>query len=94
MGDFWDGLLWWLPLLAGLVMTLLLVGLVGYPMMYTTISTEGTDTLDALSRVVQLRLRVALALHLVLLVALAYGAVVILFFIVVGSVTVYLASGA
>lgn len=45
------GLLWGLALLGGLVITVLLLGLVfGWPLMWATISTEGTDTFDALSR--------------------------------------------
>src|SRR5579864_505156 len=49
-GDFWSGILWPIMILFGLGMALLLVGLVGYPLMYPTISVEGSDTLDALSR--------------------------------------------
>ena len=45
------GLIWPLLLLAGLLMALLLLGLVfGWPLMWATISTEGTDSFDALSR--------------------------------------------
>ena len=42
---------WFLALLAGFIMTLFLVGLLfGWPLMWGTISTEGTDSFDALSR--------------------------------------------
>ena len=45
------GLLWFLPLLGTLVMVLLLVGLFAcWPLMWATISTEGSDSFDALSR--------------------------------------------
>ena len=45
------GLIWPLLLLAGLLMALLLLGLAfGWPLMWATISTEGTDAFDALSR--------------------------------------------
>ncbi|MFP6694493.1 MAG: hypothetical protein VB875_15835 [Pirellulales bacterium] len=45
------GLLWPLAIVAGLFMALLLVGLMlGWPLMYATISTEGTDSFDALGR--------------------------------------------
>ncbi len=45
------GLLWPLVLVAGLLMALLLLGvLFGWPLMWATISTEGTDSFDALSR--------------------------------------------
>jgi len=45
------GLLWPLALLAGVMIMILLLGLVfGWPLMWTTISAEGTDCFDALSR--------------------------------------------
>ena len=45
------GLFWPLALVAGLLMTVLLLGtLFGWPLMWATISTEGTDSFDALSR--------------------------------------------
>ena len=44
-------ILWPLVLVAGLLMTLLLAGvLFGWPLMWATISAEGTDSFDALSR--------------------------------------------
>jgi hypothetical protein len=45
------GLIWFLVLLAGFVMAVLLLGLLfGWPLMWGTISTEGSDALDAVSR--------------------------------------------
>ncbi|HEX8199100.1 MAG TPA: hypothetical protein VF590_01335 [Isosphaeraceae bacterium] len=45
------GILAFLPLMAGLVMALILLGLaVGWPLMIATIAAEGEDTFDALSR--------------------------------------------
>jgi hypothetical protein len=45
------GLIWPLAILAAFVMTLLLAGvLLGWPLMWATISVEGTDSFDALSR--------------------------------------------
>ncbi|MCS7306227.1 MAG: hypothetical protein NZ602_14110 [Thermoguttaceae bacterium] len=45
------GLFWPLALLAGTMIMILLVGLLfGWPLMWTTISAEGTDCFDALSR--------------------------------------------
>ncbi len=45
------GILWPLVFAGAFLMTLLLVGLaVGWPLMFATISTEGTDSFDALSR--------------------------------------------
>lgn len=45
------GLIWPLALAAALVMTLLLAGvLLGWPLMWATVSVEGTDSFDAISR--------------------------------------------
>jgi hypothetical protein len=51
-GTFFVGVfLWPVLLICGLVITLLLLGLIfGWPLMWPTISTEGTDSFDALSR--------------------------------------------
>jgi len=51
VGIFLAALVWPLALLAGLIMTVLLLGVVfGWPLMWSTISTEGSDSFDALSR--------------------------------------------
>jgi hypothetical protein len=51
VGVFPAALLWPLFLAVGWVMALLLLGLVfGWPLMWSTISSEGTDSFDALSR--------------------------------------------
>src|SRR4029078_5376401 len=91
LGVFWDVIFWFLPLLAGLVMTLLLIGMVGYPMMYTTLSTEGSDTFDALSRSYNYVYESPWHYLWYSIVALAYGVVLVLFVIIVGSMTTYLA---
>lgn len=50
-GVFVAALLWPLALLGGLLMAILLLGLLfGWPLMWATISVEGTDSFDALSR--------------------------------------------
>jgi hypothetical protein len=83
--------LWWLPLLAGLVMTLLLLGMVGYPLMYTTLSTEGSDTFDALSRSYNYVYESPWHYLFYSGLAILYGAVLTLFVLVVGSSSTYLA---
>jgi len=51
LGVFLAALVWPLALLGGLVMAVLLLGLIfGWPLMWATIGTEGTDSFDALSR--------------------------------------------
>jgi hypothetical protein len=51
LGMLLAGILWFVVLLGGLFMAVLLVGLFfGWPLMWATISAEGTDSFDALSR--------------------------------------------
>jgi hypothetical protein len=86
-----DGLLWFVMLLIGLVMALALVGLaVGWPLMAPTISAEGTDSWEALSRSFSYVFQRPWHYIWYALVAVAYGAVVIFFVGFMGSLTVYL----
>ena len=85
-----DGLGWPLVLLAGLIMAVILVGLIGWPMMYATISVEGSDSFDALSRSYSYVLSNPWHYLWYSLVALAYGAVVVFFIGFMGSLTVNL----
>ena len=85
-----DGLGWPLVLLAGLVMAVVLVGLVGWPLMYATISAEGSDSFDALSRSYSYVYQSPWHYLWYSLVALCYGAVVVFFVGFMGSLTVYL----
>ncbi|HEY7308842.1 MAG TPA: hypothetical protein VH643_05685 [Gemmataceae bacterium] len=90
--DFvWDGLLWWLMLICGLVMAVTLVGLVGWPLMAATISTEGTDSWEAVSRSYSYVYQKPWHYIWYGLVAIAYGAVLVFFIGFMGSLTVYLA---
>ncbi len=51
LGAIFSGSLWVLPLLAGFAMTMiLLLWSIGWPLMLSTISAEGSDSFDALSR--------------------------------------------
>lgn len=85
-----DGLGWPLIILAGLVMALSLVGLVGWPMMYATISAEGSDSFDALSRSYSYVYQSPWQYIWYCLVAVAYGAAVVFFVGFMGSLTAYL----
>jgi hypothetical protein len=87
----WDGLLWWLMLICGLVMAVTLVGLVGWPLMSATISTEGTDSWEAVSRSYSYIYQKPWHYIWYSLVAIAYGAVLVFFVGFMGSLTVYLA---
>jgi hypothetical protein len=91
-GDvFWDGLLWWLMLICGMVMAVTLVGLVGWPLMAATISAEGTDSWEAVSRSYSYVYQKPWHYAWYSLVAIAYGAVLVFFVGFMGSLTVYLA---
>jgi hypothetical protein len=79
-----------LVIIGGAVMVVLLIGLIGYPLMYTTMSTEGTDTLDTLSRAYLYVIQAPWSYLWYWTVAILYGAVVTFFVIFVGSLTVYL----
>ena len=79
-----------LVILAGLVMAVLLVGLVGYPLMYTTLSVEGSDTFDALSRAYNYVFQAPWRFIWYSAVAIVYGMAVTFFVVFMGSLTVYL----
>jgi hypothetical protein len=51
IGIFLGGIVWLLALLTGFIMALMAIGLLfGWPLMWSTIGTEGTDAFDAISR--------------------------------------------
>ena len=78
-------------IVGGAIMTVFLVGLVGYPMMYCTLSVEGdqSDTFDALSRSVNYVYQAPWHYLWNWLVAILYGAAVTLFVLFFASVAVY-----
>ncbi|MGL4423055.1 MAG: hypothetical protein ACRCZF_20495 [Gemmataceae bacterium] len=84
------GLLLPLVILGGVVMAVLLLGLVGYPMMYTTLSVEGSDTFDALSRSYNYVLLAPWQYLWYSFLAVVYGAAITFFVVFAGSLAVYL----
>jgi hypothetical protein len=91
IGDiFIYGLLWPIVIIFGLIMAVVLVGLVGWPMMYATISTEGSDSFDALSRSYSYVYQAPWHYLWYSLVAVVYGAVGVFFIGLMGSLTIYL----
>lgn len=84
------GLGWPLVFLAGAAMAVVLVGLVGWPMMYATISAEGSDSFDAISRSYSYVYQRPWNYIWYSLVAVGYGAVVVFFIGFMGSLIVYL----
>jgi hypothetical protein len=91
LGDLLDGLLWWAMVVLGLVMAILLVGLVSWPLMAAAVSTEGTDSWEAVSRSYSYLISAPWHFIWYNLVAIAYGAVLIFFIGFIGSLMVFLA---
>jgi hypothetical protein len=86
-----DGLLWGLMILLGLAMAVVLVGLVGWPLMSATISAEGTDAWEAVSRSYSYIYQAPWHYIFYSVIAMAYGAVIVFFVVLMASLTVYLA---
>jgi hypothetical protein len=86
------GLLLPLVILGGGLMALFLVGLVGYPLMYPTLSVEGdsSDTFDALSRSINYVYQSPWHYIWYWLVAIVYGAAVTFFVLFFTSMMLYL----
>ena len=79
-----------LVLLGGVVIAVLLIGLIGYPLMFATISVEGTDTFDALSRAYNYVFQAPWTYLGRGLAAVLYGALVTFFVVFAGSLAVYM----
>jgi hypothetical protein len=90
LGDLIMPFFWPLVLLAGLVMAIVMVGLVGYPLMYTTISAEGSDSFDAISRSYSYVYQAPWQYLWYSMVAVMYGAVLVFFVGFMGSLLVYM----
>ena len=90
VGDLFAGVLWPVVILFGFIMAIVLVGLVGWPLMTATISTEGTDSFDALSRSYSYVYQAPWQYLWYNLVAVAYGAVLIFFIGFMASSMVFL----
>jgi hypothetical protein len=88
--ELWDGLLWFIPLTLGLLIAFVLVGLIGWPMIHATLSTEGSDSFDALSRSYSYVYQKPWNYLWYAIVALTYGAIVVFFVGLMGSLMVYL----
>jgi hypothetical protein len=94
-GDFFSGILWVLPLILGLLIAVTLVGLVvGWPLMSPTISAEGTDSWEAVSRSFSYVFQKPFHYLWYSVVALAYGAILIFFVGFMGSFAVYMSKWA
>jgi hypothetical protein len=90
VGDVVDSIAFPILVLLGFGQAILLVGLVGYPLMYATISAEGSDTFDALSRSYNYVFQSPWNYIWYSLVAVCYGAILVFFVVFMGSFVVYL----
>lgn len=79
-----------LVLFGGVAIAILLVGLVGYPLMYATLSAEGSDTFDALSRAYNYVFQAPWSYLGYGIAAILYGSVVTFFVVFLGSLSVYM----
>lgn len=79
-----------LVIFGGVIMTVLFIGLVGYPLMASTLSAEGSDTFDALSRSYNYVFQSPWRYAWYWIVALVYGTIVTFFIVLVASLMVYL----
>jgi hypothetical protein len=94
-GDVFGGLFWIIPLVLGLIMAVFLVGLaVGWPLMAPTISTEGTDSWEAVSRSFGYIFNKPGHYLWYCLVSVIYGAAVIFLVGFLGSFMVYMSKWA
>jgi hypothetical protein len=78
-----------LVILGGIVITILLIGLVGYPMMNATVSTEGSDTFDALSRSYNYVFQAPWQYLWYIIVSVVYGVFVTFVVLGIGCLMVY-----
>ena len=77
-------------LLLGFIIAIVLVGLVGWPLMIATISTEGTDSFDALSRSYSYVYQAPWQYLWYGFLAVVYGAVLVFFVGFMASLMVFL----
>jgi len=91
-GEAIVGLLWIVPLALGFLMALILIGVaVGWPLMLTTISVEGSDAFDGFSRAYSYIYNRPWHLLWYAIVAMMYGSAVIFFVSFMAWLIVYLA---
>ena len=83
-------LLWPVVLLVGLIMAVIVVGLIGWPLMVATISTEGTDSFDALSRSYSYIYTAPWRYLWYSVVSVAYGAAMVFFVGLMASLMVFM----
>lgn len=90
LGEVVDGLFWIVMILIGLAMALGLVGLIGWPLMSASISSDGADSWESVNRSYSYVFQAPWNYLWYTTVALAYGAIIAFFVGFMGSMTVYM----
>jgi hypothetical protein len=90
LGIVFVALLYLLPFLAALVMAAMIIALIGWPLFYATISAEGSDSFDALSRTLAYITSRSWSFVKYAIVGLIYSIIVIFIVVFLVSATVYL----
>jgi hypothetical protein len=90
LGDLVAGLFWPVVLIIGFIMAVVLVGLIAWPLMIATISVEGSDSFDALSRSYSYLYQAPWQLAWYTFLSVLYGAVLVFFVGFMASMFVFL----
>jgi hypothetical protein len=91
-GPMFAGILWFLPLLAGFLMALIIIGwAVGWPLMFPTISFEGSDALDAVSRAYAYVFQRPWRFLFYSIAAIMFGSICMFFVVLCADLIIYLA---
>ena len=91
VGDLWASVLWLFVVIpVGIGIAVVMLGLVCWPMIHVTLSVEGSDAFDAVGRSYNYVISEAWHYIWYVLVAIVYGAAVVFFVGLVGSLAVYM----
>ncbi len=91
-GPLFAGVLWFLPLIAGFLMALIVIGWgVGWPLMFPTISFEGSDALDAVSRAYAYVFQRPWRFLFYSVAAVMFGSICMFFVVLCADLLIYLA---
>lgn len=90
LGSVLTALLLPLPILSGLIMVVMLVAFVGWPLFYATISVEGSDSFDALSRTLAYITQGAWSYVKYTLVSIIFSVVIVFIVVLLSSGSIYL----
>ncbi|MFO0816187.1 MAG: hypothetical protein U0796_23455 [Gemmatales bacterium] len=90
LGSVITALLLPLPILAGLVMAVMLVAFIGWPLFYATISAEGSDSFDAMSRTLAYITQGAWSYIKYTIAAFVFSVVIVFLVVLLASGSIYI----